>query len=216
MTNRHSYLRKLTQQNAVFFFSCILLFMLSSCSSNLTSTPFIAPHGKVTLAPQSIIITPGSTLTLSPSTVTPSIPEIVPTSTTVVLPTDTNTPDTVVTPGASLENCQDSLIFISDTTYPDYSNVVFNQSIEKQWLVENNGTCDWNDNYHLRLLNGYPSFGAATDFTISSVPAGTQTIISINFIAPSEAGTYQTAWQLYNPQGIEIGKPVYMIIIVGQ
>ncbi len=207
---------KITRQYAAFFFGCILLIFLYSCSSDVTSTPFIAPHGKVTVEPRSIIITPGSTLTPSPSTATPEILAISPTPTFTVIPTDTITPETLVTPTLSLGPCQDSLIFISDTTFPDYTNVVYGQNIEKQWLIENNGTCDWNENYHLKLLDGYPSFGAAADFTISSVPAGTQTIISINFVAPSESGTFQTAWQLYNPDGMEVGKPVYMLIIVNQ
>lgn len=214
MSKRINSIFKIAQQYTAFVSGCILLSFLYGCNTNVTSTPFIAPHGKVTVEPRSIIITPGSTLTPLPYTVTPGITEIAPTSTFAPLPTDTITPNTISTPLVSLEACQDSLIFVSDTTYPDYTNVVFGQSIEKQWLVENNGSCDWNENYHLKLLDGYPSFGAATDFTISSVPAGTQTIISINFIAPSESGTYQTAWQLYNPEGMEVGKPVYMLIIV--
>ncbi|MEI7844576.1 MAG: NBR1-Ig-like domain-containing protein, partial [Chloroflexota bacterium] len=110
--------------------------------------------------------------------------------------------------------CTDALQYIQDTTYPDGTYVSVGQPIEKQWLVQNSGDCDWNADYSLKLIDGYPALGAVSQIQLFPVPAGTQATISINFSAPYEAGTYQTAWQAYNAQGIPFGQPIYMLIQV--
>ena len=35
-------------------------------------------------------------------------------------------------------------------------------------------------------------------------------MLRIVFIAPLEAGTYRSAWQAYNPQGVAFGDPFYI------
>jgi len=116
------------------------------------------------------------------------------------------------TPGT----CSDSLKYMQDLNYPDGSAVSPGQVIQKQWQVENDGTCDWGAGYRLRLLDGTAALGAANEMALFPARAGTQTTVSINFTAPSEAGTYRTAWQAYNSAGIAFGETIYMEVVVGQ
>jgi len=56
--------------------------------------------------------------------------------------------------------------------------------------------------------------GAATEQALYPARAGSQATISINFTAPSEPGTYNTAWQAIDPNGEPFGDAVFMEIIV--
>jgi len=56
--------------------------------------------------------------------------------------------------------------------------------------------------------------GAAAEQAIYPARAGNQATIQITFNAPSEPGTYSTAWQAINPEGELFGDPVFMEIVV--
>jgi hypothetical protein len=88
--------------------------------------------------------------------------------------------------------------------------------VEKQWRVENNGSCNWDARYHVKLMDGFPPMGATGEQALYPARAGTQATLTIKFTAPLEAGIYRTAWQAYNPDGTAFGDAVYMQIVVGQ
>ena len=70
-------------------------------------------------------------------------------------PKEKNTP--VPIPGMEVESssgCTDNLVFIQDITIPDGTIVVAGSTLDKQWEVENTGTCDWGEGYTLRLYTG--------------------------------------------------------------
>jgi hypothetical protein len=213
-----------TSQYALRILYCVLFFFLSSCGATITPTPFIAPRGP-TLPPTVVediaLFTPTPEISLplptDAATETPPTPiEALPTLTLNVgaLVSPTSEPVTeqpTQTPG----DCKDSLKYIQDLNYPDDSAVSAGQAIQKQWQVENDGSCDWDANYRLKLLDGTAALGAANEQALFPARAGTQATISINFTAPTEAGTYRTAWQAYNSAGIAFGETIYMQIVVG-
>ena len=82
--------------------------------------------------------------------------------------------------------------------------------------MENNGSCNWDARYRLKLLDSFPPLGASGEQALYPAISGTQATLSIKFIAPLEAGTYRTAWQAYGPGGTAFGDAVYMEIVVGQ
>jgi hypothetical protein len=86
-------------------------------------------------------------------------------------------------------------------------------SIDKQWLVQNNGTCNWDSRYRLRFAGGL-EMGAQTEQALFPARAGNQATIRIAFTAPGEPGTYATAWQAVDPNGQPFGDPVFMEINV--
>lgn len=109
--------------------------------------------------------------------------------------------------------CTDQLRFVEDVTIPDGAQVAPGQVINKQWRVENQGTCNWDDRYRLRLVQG-PAMGAPEEQALYPARSGVQALIHIVFTTPMEAGRYRSAWQAYNPQGQPFGDTIYIEIVV--
>jgi len=85
--------------------------------------------------------------------------------------------------------------------------------VDKQWRVQNDGSCDWDDRYRLKLVTGDP-LGLPAEMPLYPARAGAEAIIQMTLIAPQEAGTYHTVWQAYNPDGVIFGQPIYVEIVV--
>ncbi len=153
-------------------------------------------------------------------------PFIPPTLVPTALPTPTTSPtqagseiegeqqDTESVQGESPESqCIDQLTFISDITIPDGTTVVPGSTLDKQWEVENSGTCNWNESYQLRLISG-PAMGAEPEQNLIPARSGSRVTLRIVFTAPEEPGTYRSAWQAYNPQSIAFGDLFFIDIVV--
>jgi len=109
--------------------------------------------------------------------------------------------------------CTDNLGFIEDVTIPDNSVVVPGKSLDKQWLVQNSGDCNWDARYRLRLISG-DALGAPTEQALFPARAGTQATIQILFTAPQEAGNYVSEWQVFDANGIPFGDSFFIKIVV--
>lgn len=109
--------------------------------------------------------------------------------------------------------CTNSLRYVEDLTIPDGSTVAAGQLLDKRWRVENNGNCNWDELYRLKLTNG-PAMGATAEQTLYPAHSGAEALIRIQFSAPNEAGTYRSAWQAYDPQGLPFGDAVFIEIQV--
>ena len=110
--------------------------------------------------------------------------------------------------------CADSLRYIEDLSIPDGSQVSSGERLDKRWSVENNGSCNWDKDYRLKLVAG-PELGASTEQALYPARSGSLANIRIVFTAPSEPGAYRSAWQAYNPAGQPFGDPVFIEIQVG-
>jgi hypothetical protein len=109
--------------------------------------------------------------------------------------------------------CFDRLTFLDDLTIPDDSVFTPGSTMEKQWLIQNSGSCNWDNRYRLRLING-DAFGASPEQALFPARSGMQVILQINFVAPLEAGEYLSEWQAFDAQGIPFGDSFYIKIIV--
>jgi hypothetical protein len=109
--------------------------------------------------------------------------------------------------------CADGLSFLDDVTIPDYTVVAPSSSLDKQWLVQNSGSCNWDSRYRLRLISG-EALGASPEQALYPARAGMQATLRIFFTAPQEAGEYVSEWQAYNPQGQAFGETVFIKIVV--
>ncbi|HOD03442.1 MAG TPA: NBR1-Ig-like domain-containing protein [Anaerolineaceae bacterium] len=116
------------------------------------------------------------------------------------------------TPGGP---CEDLLSFIADVTIPDGSQVQPGSTLDKRWEVQNSGTCNWNENYRLRLIAG-EELGASSEQALTPTRSGTNTVIRIVFTAPLEPGDYRSAWQAHNPDGLPFGDPFFIDFTVIQ
>ncbi len=110
-------------------------------------------------------------------------------------------------------SCVDGLTFLEDLSIPDGTQVRPGEALDKRWLVENSGTCNWDQHYRVKLVYG-PEMGAAKELALYPARGGTHLTISLQLIAPSEPGQVRSAWQAYNPEGEAFGDPFYIDILV--
>jgi len=112
-------------------------------------------------------------------------------------------------------DCDNNLRFIGDVTIPDGTQVMVGEHLDKRWKVENNGTCNWDKDYRLKLVAGL-SLSASSEQALYPARAKTEATIRLAFIAPDTPGVYRSAWQAYSPQGEAFGDPFFIEIVVGQ
>jgi hypothetical protein len=165
----------------------LVLTFTQACTPQTTDTPFRPPTQ------------PQPTQILSTTTPIPAVYTALPTSTITTTPTE--------------GPCTNNLEFIQDVTIPDGTTVSIGSTIDKQWLIKNNGTCNWDSTYRLKWIGGDP-MGASQEQILYPAKAGAQAILRIVFTAPTSEGTYESAWQAYGPDGVAFGDPVFMKIVV--
>ena len=175
------------QRHPYLFVILFALLVSSACTPTPPPTPFIPPK--------------------APSPTQPLIKGNTP-----VIPTFTPQPIATasITPTPP---CTYGLAFVEDLTIPDGTVVSPGANVDKQWLVQNNGSCNWDARYRLRFVGGL-EMGAALEQALYPARAGSQATIRIQFTAPSEPGTYSSAWQAIDPFGEPFGDPVFMEISV--
>lgn len=170
---------------------CLILltsiFSLWACAPQTTPTPFRPP----TDAPPT---QPLPTTTPIPALFTPA-------------------PTVTVTVTATAGPCVNVLSFVDDVTVEDGTSFLPSASIDKQWLVQNSGTCNWDETYRLKWVGGDP-MGAAQEQSLYPARAGTQVTLRVTFIAPAESGSYESAWQAVDPNGNFFGDLVFIKIVV--
>jgi hypothetical protein len=170
----------------------LILLTLSACGPTLTPTPFRPPTEPASPSPRRTDLAPGATVS-----------SLIPTLAFTLTPA----PPTPTPP------CADNLTFLNDLTYPDGTVVLPGESMDKQWLVQNTGTCDWDARYTLRFIGGDP-LGAEEVIPLYPARAGARVTLSILFVAAAAPGTYESVWQAARPDGTLFGDAVFLLITV--
>jgi hypothetical protein len=144
---------------------------------------------------------------------------------TILLPTNTSAPESTATATlpvlAQITNSSgtpealcDSLEFVADVNVPDNTPMTPGQDFIKTWKVKNNGSCEWGPGYVLAYaeytdkMSG--QFVALTDVVLP----GEEVDVSVQFKAPTQAGTYLSAWQMRNPAGVTFEEIIFVKILV--
>lgn len=156
--------------------------------------------------------TPQATPTMFRPPTQPGPTSILPTTTPVpnlYTPVPTPTLTATAEPGP----CTNSLDFIDDLTIKDGTSVSAGSSIDKQWLVQNSGSCNWDSTYRLKWVGGDP-LGANTEQLLYPARAGTQATLRIIFTAPVTEGPYESAWQAVDSNGNVFGDLIFIKIVV--
>jgi hypothetical protein len=164
-----------------------IIFFAQACAPQAAPTPFRPPTQ------------PPSTQSLPTTTPVTSFFTPAPTSTATITPTP--------------EPCTNILSFLDDATVPDGTVFFGGAVIDKQWLVQNSGTCNWDVSYKLKWVGGSP-LGAAELQPLFPARAGTQATLQIQFIAPADPGSYESSWQAIDPDGNPFGDLIFMKIVV--
>ena len=167
----------------------LTLLITSACFPASTPTPFVPPTAQAPLIEPTLIIHPTQPIVIIEAS---PLPTIIPT--------------------ANPEECLNNLTFLSDLTIPDNTTIAYGSTIDKQWIVENSGTCHWNSEYRLRYIGG-AILDAREEIALYPARAGTQATIQILFTAPFTDGEYESAWQAFDPSGAAFGDPIFIRII---
>ena len=196
------------EQHMLFGICCSLLF-LSACAPTVTPTPFVPPTDANAQPAQATTVI-FTTSTPEPQNSSQSSSQSsgqssqgAQSSVASSLPAVTTTP----------EACTNSLKFVADLTIPDGTAVSAGAAVDKQWSVQNDGTCDWVSGYVLKLVSGDP-MGTAAEIALYPARAGEQAVIDMQLTAPEQAGPYHTVWQAYTPDGTPFDQPIYVDIVV--
>jgi len=168
----------------------LILLSLSACSPAATPTPFRPPTVQAPLIEPTFIIHPTQAVVVIQSTPLPTI-----------------------FPTVNPDECSNNLTFVEDLTIPDNAITTFGLALDKQWLVENSGTCHWNSDYRLKHIGG-GALGAPEEIALYPARAGTQATIQILFTAPFTEGVYESAWQATDADGAAFGVPIFIRIVV--
>ncbi|MGD9092427.1 MAG: NBR1-Ig-like domain-containing protein [Anaerolineales bacterium] len=191
MLGRSPLLLKLINKTS---YIVILILLLAACSGNTTGS----------LSEQS-----DESLYIPPTAITAVYQVTTPTE----VAASSETPQLIKKPATPTPSCTHNLRFMEDLTIPDGTVVSPGAILDKRWQVENTGTCNWDEDYRLRLITGL-DLGATPVQALYPARSGTAATIRITFTAPIETGNYQSAWQAFSPQGEPFGDPFYIDIVV--
>jgi hypothetical protein len=168
----------------------LVLLLVPACSPAPTPTPFRPPTSPPPLIEPTFIIHPTQEIVVVQSSPLPTI-----------------------FPTLNPAECFNDLNFVQDLTIPDNTATTLGLALDKQWLVENSGTCHWDSDYRLRNIGG-ATLGAPAEIALYPARAGTQATIQIFFTTPFAEGFYESAWQAVDAGGNPFGDPIYMRIVV--
>lgn len=116
-------------------------------------------------------------------------------------------------PATATPECENNLVFLRDVTVPDGQHFLAGQPIEKTWEVRNDGSCAWGRGYSLRLVDGV-AMGAIDRQALPEATPGQVVVITIQFTAPQQPGTYRSAWKAHDQTDQPFGVQIYVEIIV--
>ena len=110
-------------------------------------------------------------------------------------------------------SCVNGLVFIEDVTIEDGTVVSPSERLDKRWKLKNAGSCNWDDQYEVRLIAG-PLMGVPSPQALFPALSDTEVEIRMVFTAPDEPGAYRSAWQAFDPKGNPFGDPFFIDIVV--
>lgn len=194
--------------------SMIGVLLLASCAPAPS-----APTPDVILIQTSAAQTVVANFTLTAAAFSPTAPVATDTPTVETTPVPgvpTDTPTLLPGGVTATPTLCDALSFdpaTVDVNVPDNTAMQLGQAFVKTWRVRNNGSCTWGAGYKLVFSYGSQMSGVPQPFT-GVVGPGQEIELSINFKAPTQAGTYFSAWQMSNAAGKAFPKVVYVKIVV--
>ena len=119
----------------------------------------------------------------------------------------------VMTSVPSGSTCVNAMSYVKDVTIRDGEVFGPNESFRKTWRIYNNGSCTWDQNYTLQLVNGEGMNGSSV--RIPTVVKPGQTVdVSVDLVAPGRSGAHKGYWQMRSPQGAGFGQTIWVSIRV--
>lgn len=173
----------------------VIILIVSACNLPSNTPATEQPNAVLTAA----ALTVQAQMTQSVPFSTPTLPLTIPTNTSVIVPTLPPAP--TATRAASATPVCDQAQFVKDVNIPDGSQIAPGASFTKTWRLRNAGVCTWSG-YSLVFDSGDSMGGTAE--AIGSVSPGQEVDVSVNFTAPTTAGSYRSHWRIRNSSGVLI------------
>jgi hypothetical protein len=123
-------------------------------------------------------------------------------------PTEEPPPPVTTEAGCTLDSQ-----YVADVTVPDGTVMTPGAGFVKTWRVRNSGTCDWEAGFQLIFVSG-AQMGGPASVPLPAVPAGGQTEVSVNLVAPSAYGTHKGTWRMRTSDGTMFGTNLTVLIVV--
>jgi len=107
-----------------------------------------------------------------------------------------------------------------DISIPDDSSLDPGEGFTKTWRLVNTGSCAWTTQYSLVWFSGESLGINRTVYLTNAVEPGQTTDISVEMMAPSRSGVYQSNWKIRDPKGNLFGigpggnSPIWARIVV--
>lgn len=133
---------------------------------------------------------PTAVITVPANTAMP--PTSVPPTATPVPPTPTPRPCLQIT-------------FVSDLSIPDGTKLNAGSAFTKTWRLQNSGSCKWDKGFDIVFVKGNQLGANAVYDLPQEVSPGQAIDISINMVAPSVNGKYNSEWMLKSSGGVTFG-----------
>lgn len=88
-----------------------------------------------------------------------------------------------------------------DVTVPDGTRYVPGETFSKTWRLVNNGSCTWTRDYSVVWFSGDP-IGVDDQWNFTSeVAPGESVDVTVDMIAPTQTGDFQSNWKIRNSDG---------------
>ena len=101
-----------------------------------------------------------------------------------------------------------------DVNVPDNTIMTPGQDFIKTWKVKNTGSCPWGAGYVLAYAGYEDNMSGQFIAMTEVIQPGQDVEVSVQFKAPTQAGTYVSAWSMRNPAGVFFPERVFVKIIV--
>lgn len=188
----------MNKRNLILFVSLILLAGLASaCREGASETEIVTPDATELHQTAAFRATEDAIRTetaLPTQTVTPI-------SSWTPEPTIVRTRPAIQTPTSESACNQAAAGHPFDVTIPDDTILAPGEPFSKTWRLENVGTCTWSLAYTVVYFSGNSLNAHHTQPLQGEVTPGQAVDVTVDMIAPTKTGVYQSNWMLSNPEG---------------
>jgi hypothetical protein len=127
-------------------------------------------------------------------------PEPTVTITATIAPSQ-STPSTAVSNPTVAAAGENQAEFVADVNIPDGTVFAPGQSFTKTWRISNTGQTTWTSGYALIFIDGDLLGAEAVVPLPEEVAPGKNVDVSVDMVAPDQAGTYTSYWKMKTPDG---------------
>jgi hypothetical protein len=214
MVNEMTRLSKLT---SIFF---CLTFLLSACGGSpaapapVDQGPTVDPNLVFTSGAQTVVaqITLDAANRPVPTAALPPTQTMDPAGALPTLGT-VNTLAPAAPVGTPVTVSPDRLKWVKNTP-PDESKVPAGKKFKITWTVQNAGTTTWDNTYVFRFYAGQ-QFATQDAYTVTKdVAPGKNYDLTVDAVAPTTPGTYDSIWVLQRPDGKNMLEAFYITLTV--